>query len=218
MQRLARSLVIAAFAVALFPAVAQAQQRSPFDRLFVGAFGGLTATGAATDAAVAGRAGVTITRHLVVFGEGGRMQNVLPPNRTIGMEKAVAGVYLKAPDTPVSVEAAYPTNYGLGGARFLVGSFFLEGGFGAASVHTRLDKVVVNGTDSTTAYLSSLSTGPDLGSQTVSLLAFGGGLNKSLAGPVSLDLGYRYTRINTFAPAVNSNMAYVGLSLGQHLR
>jgi opacity protein-like surface antigen len=134
------------------------------------------------------------------------------------MEKAIAGVYLKAPDTPVSVEAAYPMNYGLGGARLLVRSFFFEGGFGAASVHTRVDKVVVNGTDATAAYLSALSTGPDLGSQTVSLLAFGGGLNKSLAGPVSLDLGYRYTRVNTFAPAVNSNMAYVGLSVGQHLR
>jgi opacity protein-like surface antigen len=218
MRRLACSLVIAACAVALSPAVAWAQQRSPFGRLFVGAFGGLTATGAATDAAGAGRAGVTITRRLVLFGEGGRMRNVLPPNRTIGMERAVAGVYLKAPDTPVSVEAAYPMNYGLGGARLLVRSFFFEGGFGAASVHTRLDKVVVNGTDTTAAYLSSLSTGPDLGSQTVSLLAFGGGLNKSLAGPVSLDLAYRYTRINTFAPAVNSNMAYVGLSVGQHLR
>lgn len=218
MQRLARSLVIAAFAAALFPAVAQAQQRSPFDRLFVGAFGGLTATGAATDAAVAGRAGVTITRHLVVFGEGGRMQNVLPPNRAIGMERVVAAGYLKAPSAPVSVEAAYPTNYGLGGARWLLRSFFFGGGFGAANVHTRLNKVVANGTDTTAAYLSSLSTGPDLGFQTVLLLAFGGGLSRHVAGPMSLDLGYRYTRINTFAPAVNSNIGYVGVSFGQHQR
>lgn len=74
------------------------------------------------------------------------------------MTKAIAGVYLRSPDAPVSVDAAYPANYGLGGARWLVRSFFVEGGFGAASVHTR---------------------------------------------------------VNTFAPAVNSHMTYVGLSFGR---
>jgi hypothetical protein len=49
----------------------------------------------------------------------------------------------------------------------------------------------------------------------VPLLMLGAGLTKHVAGSVSVTAGCRYTDIDTFAPASNANMTYVGVSFGR---
>jgi hypothetical protein len=203
-----RGYIIVACAIALLPSTVWAQQGSPADRLFVGGLGALTFTGTA-DAAVAVEGGVRITKHLLAFGEGGRMRNVIPPDREDGMEQAISAVLYRQA-FPVSIDGGYQATYGLAGARWLAGSFFAEGGVGRASVRIQIKDVMGDGRDLTSDFRARSLPSPPM---TELLVAVGGGVKRQITRLMALDLGYRYTRINTFAPAVHSHMVYARLDL-----
>jgi opacity protein-like surface antigen len=104
-----------------------------------------------------------------------------------------------------------PAFYGLGGIRWSTDapvSPFVEGGLGFANLsidlHAEIDGVDV------TDQAEALFEEEDLDA-TKFLLAFGGGINARLAEQVRLDIGYRYTRIFTDDPAVNTSAVLAAL-------
>jgi opacity protein-like surface antigen len=202
-----RSLALAAVCATVIagaPAVAQAQNRG-----FIGGLGGIT-FGTETSSVLAGQGGVRIARQLVVFGEIGRMQNVLPGeiqdqiDEFVRMFEAETGV-------DALLEAKVPAFYGMGGIRWSNDALlapFVEGAMGFANLsidlHAEIDGVDVSD------QADELIEEEDLDA-TKFLLAFGGGINARLAEQVRLDIGYRYTRIFTEDPAINTSTVFAAV-------
>jgi opacity protein-like surface antigen len=186
------------------PAAAQSQSRG-----FIGGLGGIT-FGTETSSVFAGQGGVRIARQLVVFGEIGRMQNVLPDEIQDQIDEFVR-TFEAETGVDALLEAKVPAFYGLGGIRWSTDapvSPFVEGGLGFANLsidlHAEIDGVDV------TDQAEALFEEEDLDA-TKFLLAFGGGINARLAEQVRLDIGYRYTRIFTDDPAVNTSAVLAAL-------
>jgi opacity protein-like surface antigen len=206
-------------ALASLPVVAHAQQSSMVDRFSVGGIGGVT-VGSVTDGAAAGQAGFRIARSLVVFGEGGRMRNVIPASRTDAMEQVVAGGFLRNENADVFVDGGLRVTYGLGGVRWRTRSLFVEGGIGAASVKTQVKRIVGAGSDITRefeAYVVSRGSNLDFPATSEFVVAVGGGYSRPITRKLTVDVGYRFTRI-TSLPTFNSHMGFVGLTLGGYGR
>ena len=196
--------VVCLAASAATPSVAHAQNRA-----FVGGLGGVT-FGTETSSVFAGQAGVRIARQLVVFGEVGRMQNVLPGEIQDQIDEILRSFEA---DTGVDalLEAKVPAFYGMGGIRWSTDAPvapFVEGAVGFA--HLTLDlHAEIQGVD-VTDQAEEIFEDEDLDA-TKLLLAVGGGINARLAGQVRLDVGYRYKRIFTDDPAVNASEVFAAI-------
>ena len=87
---------------------------------------------------------------------------------------------------------------------------FVEGGMGFANLSVDLH-AEIDGVDVSDQADDLLEDEDDDLDATKFLLAFGGGLNARLAEQVRLDIGYRYTRIFTEDPVVNTSTIFAAL-------
>ena len=215
-MRIGSVLIGAVMALGL--AAPAAAQDPPGPRMFAGGLAGVT-FGTETSSAIAGQFGVRIARDLFVIGEFGRMQNVLPDE--VADQLPLAEEFLEGIlGLPVNIEIKAPALYGFGGIRWAQSGRriapFAEAGLGFAHLTGDLK---VNGVD-----IENIleEFGADFGdvsdlSTNEFLLAFGGGVNIGLTRTVSVDAGYRFTRIFTEEftqlldaeiPAPNTSMVY----------
>jgi opacity protein-like surface antigen len=201
--------IILGFVLASGLAAPAAAQDPPAPRMFAGGLAGVT-FGTETSSAIAGQFGVRIARDLFVIGEFGRMQNVLPDE--VADQLPLAEEFLEGLlGLPVNIEIKAPALYGFGGVRWAQSGRrvapFAEAGLGFAHLTGDLK---VNGVD-----IENLleEFGADFGdvsdlSTNEFLLAFGGGVNIALTQMMSVDAGYRFTRIFTEESAPNTSMVY----------
>jgi opacity protein-like surface antigen len=175
--------------------------------------GGVT-FGTVTSAAVAGQGGVRIARDLYVIGEVGYMRNVLPKKIRDEFDDLVDEIENEA-GVPVSLTVSIPAKYGFGGLRWSPSrgtvSPFVEGGVGVAHVSAKVDEAKVLGVDISDEVENELG---DDASVTKVLFALGGGVNARISSTLSADIGFRYTRIATEDPAINSSLVYGALKIG----
>ena len=176
---------------------------------FVGGVAGITFA-SETSSVFAAQAGGRVARQLFVFGEFGRMQNVLPEEAQGDLDDATEFLESQL-GTTVDLDVRVPAIYGLAGIRWSPDDRiapFLEAGAGFARLSLDLTAEVA-GIDVTDEVEDQLDR-EDL-EVTEFLLAFGGGLNTRLTERIRLDIGYRYNRVFTDDPAIDVNMAYAAL-------
>jgi hypothetical protein len=205
--------VILAVAFVFVPVSAWAQGGSADARWFVGGLGGLT-FGTVTSGAVGGQVGVRAARNLFVIGEVGRMQNVMPKKLQDDFD-ALIDVLEFDNGVPITVQVALPTTYGFAGVRWVQPGRvapFLEAGVGFGHVSPTIKKAEIFGIDIKDELEAEIAS--DLNA-TEFLLALGGGVTSRLGRVTSLDAGYRFTRIATEDPAINSSMIYVAFKIGR---
>ena len=201
-----KSLVTAFSLVLLTVSPAMAQSAG-----FVRGFGGasfFTEPGALFGATV----GIRITDSLTAIGDVGRMTNILPRSiqRDVDLVAQEIGNFFGA---PVTIDLEAPGLYTFGGLRIShpVSSsvrVFAEGGGGVA-----------RGTSDITAQVGSTDVSQQVSdllhlkeSVTEPLLALGGGLWFALTESLSADVGYRYFRIFTEDPRIDTGMMIAGLN------
>lgn len=205
--------VVLALALVLVPVSAWAQGSSANTPWFVGGLGGLT-FGTVTSGAVGAQFGVRVAPNLFVIGEVGRMQNVLPKKLRDEFDNLINDLEFES-GLPATVEIAVPATYGFVGVRWIqpgqVGPF-LEAGVGAGHINLTIKKAEIAGFD----FKNEIETqvGNDA-SATQFLVAVGGGVTARLGRVISLDAGYRFTRIATEDPAINSSMIYAAFKVGR---
>jgi hypothetical protein len=200
------ALILGAVMVAA-PGLASAQDAAPF----VGGLGGVT-FGTVSSGAVAARAGLPIGSNLSVIFEVGRMQNVMPSAFADDIELLEDLISLEA-GVPVTLDVSIPATHGFVGLRYQGRGAavmpFVEGGFGFARLSASVNEITIMGIDF--GELVEDELGEDVNA-TKALLALGGGVRVPVSGAVSLDAGYRYTRIFTEDPAINSSMVYAAIN------
>jgi opacity protein-like surface antigen len=186
---------------------------TPTPRLFVDGMGGVTFNHN-TDGLFAGAVSVSAGRHLQIEGEVGRMVSVLPNSVSQNLDATAAGFETTGMPA-INYAVTMPATYGLGMVRAIASPMrgiepFVEGGFGAARVTTSI-----------TAQQGGTNIAPELSQaanlladQTRPLVAVGGGLSIAAGGTAWVDVGYRYSRIFTTAPAINVNRVYAGIRFG----
>jgi hypothetical protein len=205
MQQFVRSLFVALiFAAGTSVPAAHAQEGA-----FVGGVAGITFA-SETSSVFAAQAGGRVARQLFVFGEFGRMQNVLPDDAQDDLDEAVEFLEDQL-GTTVSLDVRVPAFYGLGGIRWSPADRiapFLEAGVGFARLNIDLTAEIA-GVDISDEVEDQLDS-EDL-EVTEFLLALGGGLNARLTDRVRLDIGYRYNRVFTDDPTVTANMVYAAV-------
>ncbi|HYN07079.1 MAG TPA: outer membrane beta-barrel protein [Vicinamibacterales bacterium] len=179
--------------------------------MFVGGLGGLT-FGTATSSAIGGQVGVRIMPNVFVIGEFGRIQDVLPAEISDQIQEGVD--FLEQQGIPVDIDVKVPALYGFGGLRWAQSGRriapFVEGGAGFAHLTSKISGTVA-GVDITEFIEDQIG---DL-DQSINefLIAFGGGVNIGLTPTVSADAGYRFTRIFTEDPVVNTSMIYGAIKI-----
>jgi opacity protein-like surface antigen len=201
-MRIGSVLIGAVMAIGL--AAPAAAQDPPGPRMFAGGLAGVT-FGTETSSAIAGQFGVRIARDLFVIGEFGRMQNVLPDE--VADQLPLAEEFFEAiVGIPLNIELKSPALYAFGGIRWQQSGRrlapFAEAGVGFA--HLTGD-IKVNGLE-IEDILEQFGAGfgdvidlDEVIDRTANefLLAFGGGVNIGLTRNLSVDAGYRFTRIFT---------------------
>jgi hypothetical protein len=199
-----------AAAAAAIPSTAVAQE----GRWFAGGLGGATFV-TEPGGAVAAQAGARVGSGLFVIGEVGRFGTVMP-----GEIRDLIDEGLEAAELPVTLEIAVPATYAFGGVRWTRSGGraapFIEGGIGVAHATVKITRAEVLGID-----LSELAKelieneiGGDL-STTNALIAVGGGVTRRVGSSATLDIGYRYTRIQTGDPNPNVSVIYLALKFGK---
>jgi opacity protein-like surface antigen len=205
--------VVCLVVVLAVPLAAAAQDRG-FIRGMVGATM-VTESGVTFGAA----AGMKINPNLQIFGEFGRMQNVLPSSVLEEVELASAQV-ANARSGKASSTASASANYGLVGVRRNVrkvgdAQVFVEGGVGAARVESTLE-ASIRGSETLQGDISDLVSVPfvDSSPQTKALATIGGGFTLDITQKLGVELGYRYVGIFTDNPAINAGNIYGAVRLG----
>ena len=220
-MRIGSVLFAAVMAIGL---AAPAAAQDPPPRMFAGGLGGVT-FGTETSSAIAGQFGIRVARDFFVIGEFGRMQNVLPDE--VADQVPLAEEFFEAVvGIPLNIELKTPALYAFGGVRWQQSrrriAPFAEAGVGFA--HLTGD-IKVNGLeieDLIEEFVGDIGDVFDLDdviNRTANefLLTFGGGVNIGLTRTVSVDAGYRFTRIFTEEftqlldaeiPAPNTSMVY----------
>lgn len=206
-MRIGIGSVVVGAVMAIGLAAPAAAQETP--RMFAGGLGGVT-FGTETSSAIAGQFGVRVARDIFVIGEFGRMQNVLPDE--VADQLPLAEEFLEGVlGLPVNIELKAPALYGFGGVRWMQSGRriapFAEAGVGFAHLTGELK---VNGEDIENLLEEFGADFGDVSDLTTNefLLAFGGGVNIGLTPALSVDAGYRFTRIFTEESAPNTSMVY----------
>lgn len=183
--------------------------------LLVGGLGGVT-FGTVSSAGAAGRVGFKLAPNVFLIGEAGRMGNVMPKELEEFAQFLEDDLEFEL-GAPVTLEFSVPANYGFVGVRFVQPrqslNLFAEAGIGAGQISVNLSKAEVLGIDVTDDVNDLIDD--EVPSETKVLFALGGGLNVPMGQRTSIDVGYRYTRIATEDPAINSSMVYAAFVFGR---
>ena len=189
---------------------ALAQSPSP---MFVRGFGGvsfMSETGGVFGATL----GVRVTRTLDIIGDVGRLTNMLPRTIQRDLDDAARamGTFYGA---PLTIEARAPGLYALGGLRASRTTanrikLFIEGGGGVA-----------RGTSDISARAGSADVSREVrsalrikSSERRALVMVGAGAGIPLTGHLTLDLGYRFMRVFTDDPRINTGTMTAGFNWG----
>ena len=181
---------------------------------FVRGLGGVT-LGTETGGTVGGGVGVSLSPHVDIIGEFGWLQNVLPSELQDDIDTAATLITLLS-GVPVTIGAKIPAVYALGGVRGNIptGSRvtpFVDGGVGVGRISLDID-VEVLGIDISQEVEDELELGDT--SSTEFMLAVGGGINVTATSNVGFDFGYRYIRIFTDDPSIDTSQVYGAAVLG----
>lgn len=164
-------------------------------------------------------AGFKMNPNLQIFGEFGRMQNVLPSSVLEEVEIEAAQV-ANARNGKASSTASATANYGLLGVRRNLrkvgdAQVFVEIGAGAARVESSLE-ASIRGSETLQGDISNLVSVPftESSPQTKALATIGGGFTLDITQKLGVEMGYRYVRIFTDNPAINAGNIYGALRFG----
>jgi len=194
------------------PAAAQAGKSSSGNGLMVRGLGGVTFTGA-TGAIFSGAVGMGVGRHVVIFGEVGRLTNVTPGSLQDLIDQALAD---NVGDVSVDLTLKLHSTFYLAGARFVLMTKgrirpLVEVGAGLAHL-TASVSLIVDGEDFTQE-LRDFAEQSDVSlSANQLILMFGGGVTCRLTPHTSVDVGYRLMLIATEDPSVKANTVYAALT------
>lgn len=180
---------------------------------FVRGFGGVTFM-SETGGVVGGTVGVRLSRTFDVIGDAGRFSNVLPRGIQRDLD-AAARAMGTAFGAPVTIDGKAPGAYVFGGIRANRTTaqrmtMFIEGGAGVAHGTSRI-AARAGGVDVSREVTAALRIKP---SERRGLVAVGGGVGIPLSGRLALDLGYRYMRIFTDDPRINTGTMTAGFRWG----
>lgn len=179
---------------------------------FIRGLGGLTFGSTETASIVGGGVGVNLGDDIQITGEFGRIHNVMPKDISEMLDDLADLLTLEL-GVPVNFGATLPTIYGLGGVRYNVPTAsrirpFVEAQVGFANISADIEAEVF-GIDVS----DEVQEEADLDSATEFLLGLGGGIGIGLTDALAVDIGYRYGRIFTDDPAINTNAVYGALRL-----
>lgn len=189
---------------------ALAQSPSP---AFVRGFGGVSFV-SETGGVFGVTLGVRVTSTLDVIGDVGRLTNMLPRAIQSDIDDAARamGTFYGA---PLTIDAKAPGVYVLGGLRASHTTaqrikLFVEGGGGVA-----------RGTSDISAHAGGADVSRDVrsvlrikSSERRALAMVGGGVGIPLTGHLTLELGYRFMRIFTDDPRINTGTMTAGCNWG----
>ena len=152
---------------------------------------------------------MSLTPQLDIIGEFGWMQNVLPTELQNDVDAAATLITLLT-GIPVAIDVKVPAVYGFGGLRGNVptGSRvtpFVAGGVGVGRITLDVTAEAL-GIDISQEVEDELELGDT--SATEFLLAVGGGINITATSNVGFDVGYRYIRIFSDDPSINTSQVY----------
>jgi hypothetical protein len=189
---------------------ARAQERG-----FAGGLGAVT-FGTVTGATVAGRAGFNASSHVQIFGELGRMSDVLPKSDQQTIENNATAIVSDDGTTTATVLGRMPTTYGSGGVRYIAAPHgrvtpFAEGAFGFAHITNNLT-ATLGGTDVSSQVLTTPFT--SITNETDPIMFLGGGVSVAAGKRTAFDVGYSYSRIFITDQDINSGHIYGGLRVG----
>jgi hypothetical protein len=176
---------------------------------FVRGFGGVSFL-SEPGAVFGGTVGIRLTSWVEAIGDIGRMTNILP--RQIQQDvDAAAGQFGGFFGAPVTIDLEAPGLYAFGGVRVsrIVSSrmkVFGEGGYGVARGTS--DITAHAGTADVSQQVTAILRLKD--SVTRPLVAVGGGVSIPLTDHLTTDLGYRFLRIFTDDPRINTGMMTAG--------
>jgi opacity protein-like surface antigen len=206
MKRVIAALVMAGATTA--PAFGQSTSPG-----FIRGFGGVTfmsETGGVFGVGV----GVRLTSHLHAIGDVGRLTNMLPDSiqRDLDGAARMMGVFY---GVPLSIDGRAPGVYAFGGLRasHAIGrrtTVYAEGGVGGARGTSDI-RASAGGTDVSHEVTAALGIKH---SDSQPLVAIGAGVSVPVSGRLALDLGYRFMRIFTEDPRIDTGSMSVGLRWG----
>jgi opacity protein-like surface antigen len=215
--------IIALAVVVLAVSSASAQSQAP--RGLVQGLGGVDRGTNLTTGSYEGTVGFEVARNIFITADFGRLQNVMPTTLQDNVNQTVAAA--SALDLSLTPVTTVPAWYGMGGVRVEAPvtrrlTPYVTGALGLARVSPTVAFDYMSGSGD--GNLSQVPTaGADITSQVVSLglfapptaerdaiLGLGGGVSVGVARRVSVDLGYRYSRIFGNSP-INVSGAVFGL-------
>jgi opacity protein-like surface antigen len=195
------------------PAAALAQEQRAFVGLFIG--GTIANQGGGT---FGGAVGMKTSDRVTIFGEFGRMTNLLPKSAADEIQTRAAQVAgsLGGSASPI---AKTRTNYGMVGARVNTGfvpnvNTFVELGVGAGSVSTDLS-VLLRGSETAQGEIGHLVSTPFTSSKaTKPVMTIGGGVVLDVTSKTAIEAGIGYMRVFTSSPALNAVRVYGSYRVG----
>jgi opacity protein-like surface antigen len=170
-----------------------------------------SAFGNQTSQAYGAEAGITVSRKLQVFVEGGTVRNAAPASQGTAAQAVASGL-------GAAYTAKAPVTFGAGGIKYLIpvtskAQPYILAGAGAARV-TQDVHFFVAGSD-VTSNVTQLGAvlGTDLsGSQTKPMVSVGAGVVWPVWQRVIIDLQFRYGRV--FLPDQGLNLSRAGIGIG----
>jgi len=193
------------------------------ERAYVNAGGGFATSADATSGDVLGEVGVRVAPHLFLFADVGQFHNLQPSAVQPAVDATDAAV--SAQGLTVTGVARVPAWQTLGGVRYMIptrfaASPYVLGGAGFARLTPAATFTYSSGTFPGT---TTPSLGDDVTDQLVSLGDFtqpsptnafmftiGGGVQVPIAPRVSVDVGYRVSRIEADTP-INAHSVVAGI-------
>jgi opacity protein-like surface antigen len=194
--------------LAASPAAAQADSRG-----FVRGAGGVTFV-TETAVVLGGAVGFRVHDRVQVFGEAGRLTNVLPRHLQRDLDEA-ARMLGSTFGGPLSIDGRAPGVYGIAGVRIEApatgrAALFGEAGVGAARGTSDI-RARAGSVDVSESVVRALSIKE---SESAPAVAFGGGIAVPVTRRLGVDIGYRFMRIFIDDPRINFSDVHVALRWG----
>jgi opacity protein-like surface antigen len=176
-------------------------------------FGGVTFM-SETAGIVGMSVGVQVRPRLEIFAEGGRLTNVLPHSLQRDLDD-VARSFGNYYGAPLRIDGRAPAVYGLAGVRLShqVGTrarIYIDAGAGSARGTSDIS-ARAGGRDVSTSVVAALGIKK---SETGGLIAAGGGFMVEVTRRLGFEMGYRFMRIFTDDPRINTANMSAGLRWG----
>jgi opacity protein-like surface antigen len=213
-----RELIIVAACIVCGAAPSFAQS----ERGYVSVGGGVAISPDATSGNVLGEVGVRVARNLFVFGDVGQFHNLQPSLAQPTVD--ATALALSSEGISVTGTARVPAWQMLGGVRYLIPTHagptpYVLGGAGLARLSPTAQFLYASGTivgaapvpgDDVTSQLTTLGDYTNPAATNAFMFTVGGGVQMPIAPRLSVDVGYRVSRINSDTP-VNAQSILAGV-------